>query len=99
MSLPYSAATAHRRQFTFSPIDYHFQWTTESDGRGWYSWDRMAGKKAAMQARNEAMKAAKLAGRTVKAFSIPDQLVSKGGIGSGNPHVEFVVTVYGFNAE
>jgi len=80
-------------QQIFSPTDYNFDW----DG-DWYKWDAKSGRSAALKARNaQARKLAKL-GYTVKKFSMRDQRISKGGIGSGHPHVEFWVTVYGFNA-
>jgi hypothetical protein len=34
----------------------------------------------------------------VTCFSLPGQLITRGGIGSGHPQVEFFVTGFGFNA-
>jgi hypothetical protein len=34
----------------------------------------------------------------VSCFTLPNSLRSMGGIGSGHPHIELVVTSYGFNA-
>jgi hypothetical protein len=80
-------------QQTFNPIDYGFAWTDD----GWYNWDAKLGRKLAMQARDAAAKRAKREGRTVTKFSMPNQLISRGGIGSGRPHIEQVVTCFGVN--
>lgn len=45
-----------------------------------------------------AAKQAQAEGKQVRKFSEPNQLISMGGIGSGHPHIEEVVTCYGFNA-
>jgi len=37
-------------------------------------------------------------GWQVRKWSEPNQLISRGGIGSGHPHIEEVVTVFGLNA-
>lgn len=81
-------------QQIFNPIDYAFSWTDD----GWYTWDSKAAVKHARQARDRAVKQLKADGRTVSKFSLPGQLVRRGGIGSGKPDVEFVVTCYGLNA-
>lgn len=82
-------------QRVFSP--HHtaaFQWIDD-----WYEYDPKEGKRLAMKARNDAAKRAKQDGYAVKKFSLPNQLVSLGGIGSGHPHIELFVTAYGFNAQ
>jgi hypothetical protein len=79
-------------QTTFNPIHFGFHWT---DDGSWYEWDRDAAHKAAQRERNLAAKCLRQAGRKVRCFNTPNQLMSKGGIGSGKTHVEFVVTVYG----
>jgi hypothetical protein len=81
-------------QHMFNPTDYGWTWT---DNGGWYNWDGEAGHKAALQARNAKMKELKAQGYKVKGFSLRDQLISRGGIGSGRAHIETVVTVYGVN--
>ena len=79
-------------QRSFNPIDYGFRWTAD-----WYEFDSAAAHKAAMQARNKEASALVKAGRKVKKWSQSGNLMSRGGIGSGKPHIEVVVTVYGFN--
>ena len=82
-----------RSQQIFNPVDYCFAWTAD----GWYTWDRPAAFIAARRARDEAAREAFKAGHQVRKFTLRDQLISRGGIGSGKPHVDFVVTCYGVN--
>ena len=79
-------------QKTFNPIDFGFAWTTD-----WYEWDRKAAHSAAMKARNTEAKRLRDLGKLVVKFTMRDQLISRGGIGSGKPHVQEVVTIYGIN--
>jgi hypothetical protein len=80
-------------QHRFNPIDYGFEWTED----GWYKWDSKAAHKQARQARDAEARLRKGAGQNVKKWSEPNQLMRRGGIGSGKPDVEFIVTIYGFN--
>lgn len=77
-------------QFNFNPADYCFSWTTD----GWYEWDRKAAQKAAMTARNVHAKVMAAKGKRVIKSSMPGQLITRGGIGSGKPQIEMFVTVY-----
>lgn len=80
-------------QMTFNPIKYGFEWTAD----GWYKWDSKAAHERAKKDRDAAARLAKADGRIVKKWSMGSQLISMGGIGSGHPHIEEVVTVYGIN--
>jgi hypothetical protein len=80
-------------QKVFNPIDYGFEFTSD----GWYTFDRTAATKAARRERDQQAKLYRAAGRTVRVWSEPNQLISRGGIGSGRPHIEEVVTVFGLN--
>lgn len=79
-------------QQTFNPSNYNFNWTDN-----WYEWDRKIAHKEALKARNLCVKLHKASGLTVTTFSLPNQLITRGGIGSGNPQIEMYVTVYGLN--
>lgn len=79
-----------REFLVFNPLDFGFKWTED----GWYTFDHKAAHRAAMSARNAAAKRAKKMGRTVRCSTSSNQLMSKGGIGSGNPHIELIVNVY-----
>ena len=81
-------------QKSFNPVDFAFDWTPD----GWYTFDRKAGRAAATKARNAEAKRLEQDGWTVKKWSLPSQLISRGGIGSGRPHIEEVVTVFYLNA-
>lgn len=81
-------------QQTFNPANYHFEWTPD----GWYSWDREAAHKAALQARNAYAKSLKAQGRRVTKSSMAGQLITRGGIGSGHPQIEMFCTVYTVSA-
>ena len=85
--------TMTHSQQTFNPIDYFFTWTDD-----WYTWDSKAAKKAALQARNAEVKRLRAEGYTVTTFTLSNQIVTRGGIGSGHPQIETVVSCYGFNA-
>lgn len=76
-------------QKVFNPVNYTFKWTED-----WYEWDRDAAHKAALKARNDEAKKLKAVGRRVGKYSTRDQLISKGGIGSGKPHISLVVNCY-----
>ena len=78
---------------SFNPIDYHFSWTSD-----WYSWDDKAAMKAALQARNAEAKRLRAEGWTVHVSASTGNLMSRGGIGSNHPHVEFFVPVYRIHA-
>ncbi len=79
-------------QKSFLPIDYKFEWTED-----WYKWDAEAGRTAALKARNAEAKRLKDKGHTVRKFSLRDQLISRGGIGSGKPHIELHMTCFLLN--
>ena len=81
-------------QQTFCPLDYGFEFTAD-----WYEFDRKTASKKAMAERNAEAKKLRKDGWKVRCFSMPNQLVSRGGIGSGNLHIEEWVTVYGLNAD
>ena len=80
---------SHRQQ-TFNPADFCFTWTAD----GWYEWDRDAAHKAAMQARNAHAKTLTGRGHKVRKTSMPGNLITRGGIGSGRPEISMFVTVY-----
>ena len=81
-----------RRQYTFNSVDYGFEWTTD-----WYTWDMVAGQKAALKERNAKARELRKAGWTVW-VSTSDSLFSQGGIGSGHPHIELWGKTYRVNA-
>jgi hypothetical protein len=81
------------RQETFNPVDFGgFEWTED-----WYRWDTAAGHRDARAARDSRARELRRAGHRVRCFMLRHQVVSRGGVGSGRPHVEFVVTVYGLS--
>lgn len=80
----------------------HAQWTVDAvelgfvfDGAGWYA--LKATDKDALKFRNKVSNLLRKAGLHVVGFSLPGQLRSKGGIGSGQPHIEVYTTCYGIN--
>ena len=85
-----------RNQQSFNPIDYTFQWTGE-DETGWYEWDRTEAHKQALKARNAEAKRLRAKGHKVRCGTHRDQLMSRGGIGSGRPHIELHVNCYYLN--
>lgn len=84
-----------RLQESFCPLDYGFCWTAD----GWYTFPYKEAHKAALAARNLMAKKLRAAGWKVTPYTHRNQLMSMGGIGSGNPHIELIVNCYGLNAE
>ena len=78
---------------TFNPIDFGFEWTND----GWYKWDSKEAHKQAMNARNQAAKEAQAKGNQIRRYVCSGQLITKGGIGTGHPEIQNVVTVYCFH--
>jgi len=81
-------------QRTFNPINYGFEFTAD----GWYKFDRKDATAKARKARDTEARELKAEGYTVRKWSEPNQLITRGGIGSGHPQIEEVVTVFGLNA-
>jgi hypothetical protein len=79
-------------QQIFNPINFGFSWTED-----WYTWDSKAGHTAAKQARNARIKELRQQGKNPRGFRLANQLISRGGIGSGQHHIQEVVTCYGVN--
>ena len=80
-------------QRTFNPADFGFEWTD-----GWYKFDYEAARKQALATRNQEAKRLRGRGYSVKVFTLKNQLMSMGGIGSGQPHITQYVSIYGLNA-
>lgn len=80
-------------QSVHSPAAHHFTWTAD-----WYEWDSKAAHKAALKARNAQAKMLKAQGFKVTTFSLPNQLRTVGGIGSGHPEISLMCNSYGLNA-
>jgi hypothetical protein len=85
--------SSNSQQQMFNPIDYGFTW----DG-DWYKFNYEAARKAAMAARSKRTKELKAQGWTVKSFTLSDQRITRGGIGSKHPEITQIVSVYGLNA-
>ena len=80
-------------QQMFNPVDFGgFEWTSD-----WYRWDAVAGHREAMRARDAKATILRKAGHRVRSSRGAIQVVARGGVGSGRPHIEFVVTCYGLS--
>lgn len=80
-------------QDSFNPVDFNFTWTDN----GWYEWDSEAAKRAAKKARDTKVNELRKLGYIVKKSVLKNQLITRGGIGTGRPHVEFIVDVYNYS--
>jgi hypothetical protein len=80
------------RQEIYSPTKHTFVWTED-----WYTWDHVQAHRLALKQRNARAKVLRANGYRVKCFSLPGQMITKGGIGSGRPEISLVATVYGIN--
>jgi hypothetical protein len=87
--------TGANMQKTFNPVNFCFAWTDDN----WYTWDRQEAHNQARQARDAEAKRLKAQGKRVSKFSMPNQLISRGGIGSGKPHIQLVATCYGVECD
>jgi len=81
-------------QYTFSPVRYGFEWTKD-----WYTMDYDAAKKKAMAARTKKAKELKAKGYNVRKFTLSNQRLTMGGIGTGHPEITIVCSVYMLNAD
>lgn len=80
-------------QRIYNPIKFEFSFNDEN----LYTWHSKNAHKIARQQRDADAKEWKRRGYRVKKFSLQNQLVKAGGIGSGNPEINEIVTCYGFN--
>ena len=80
-------------QQMFNPVVFGgFEWTAD-----WYVWNAVSGHLEARRARDDAARRLRRVGHRVRSFRLANQVISRGGAGSGRPHVDFVVTVYGLS--
>jgi len=84
-------------QVVYCPAAYAFAWTNDDTPMGWYAWDRDEAHSQALRARNAHAKDLKAQGYSPKKFSLRNQQIIRGGVGSGHPQIELVVTCYGIN--
>ena len=70
-----------------------FKWTGDGDDR-WYEFDSRLAHKEALRERNAAARQLRKEGHTVTCWTLPAQLRTLGGIGTGNPLIEEVISVY-----
>lgn len=91
LSRAMQAAEPRRKnpQHAFNPINYGFRWTKD-----WYEWDSKAATAAAKRDRDATAKQLQAQGHTVRKWSNARQLVRRGGIGTGHPEIDEVVTVF-----
>lgn len=81
-------------QFVYSPTRTgHFRWTDNN----WYEFDHVAAHQAAKKQRDDHAADLRKRGYLVKKFTHAKQLMTMGGIGTGNPQIELIVTCYGLN--
>lgn len=86
-------------QIVKSPADYCFEWTspTPDSPMGDYTWDRAKAHAQALRDRNQIAITLSRSDHNPRSFSIRDQTITLGGIGSGHPQIELAVTIYGLN--
>ena len=86
-------------QIIYNPADYEFEWTSPTPEKpmGWYKWDSKVAHRLALRDRNKNVKLLRENGTNPVSFSLKDQLITRGGIGSGHSEISLVVTCYGLN--
>lgn len=80
-------------QETFNPIRYSFHWVND-----WYTFNYDEARKLALAARRKRAKELRGAGWTVRTFTLRNQYMTLGGIGTGHPEITQVVSVFVINA-
>jgi len=86
-------------QVIYSPADYAFAWTspTAAEPMGWYQWNRMEAHRLALRDRNKNVKLLRENGYNPVSFSLRNQTITRGGMGSCHTEITLVVTCYGAN--
>ena len=79
-------------QQMFNPCDFHFEWTSD-----WYDWDLFEGHREARRVRDIVARRLRREGHKVRSFRLPNQVITRGGVGTNRSQIEFVVTVYGLS--
>lgn len=94
------------KEKTFNPINYGFKWVAvEGNEYGWYEFDSTEAHRQAKADRDFNVKILKEEQQRTATFgqailcnvrrhSLKNQLMKRGGIGSGHPEIEELVTVY-----
>ena len=88
------------RTDSFNPVDYGFKWIEQiiraNDGvdYGWYEFNSLDAHELAKQKRDERAKELKSSGHKIVKHTLKNQLITRGGIGSGHPEISVIVTVY-----
>ena len=77
----------------FCGDEFGFRWTPGN----WYEYDGPSAEKKARQARDAFAKELAARGEKPRKGSLGSQLVSKGGIGSGRPHIELYTKCFYVN--
>lgn len=90
-----------RQENSFNPINYTFKWmTVVGNPYGWYEFDSAEAHRQAKADRDASARALRTNGFTnVKKHSLKNNLMKRGGIGSGHPEIEELVTVYNVSWE
>ena len=81
---------------SFNPADYCFRWTPPPEGQdfGWYEWNEHLAHKEAKRERDAMERLHVDAGRKVRKGTIRNQLITRGGIGTGRFNVEATAKIY-----
>lgn len=83
-------------QESYNPIDTdYFRWTDD----GWYTFDRPAAHKQAKHVRDCRVRSLRAVGKTVRVWTLRNQRITRGGIGTGHPEIDLVVNVYMLESE
>jgi len=84
-------------QVIYNPADFEFTWIQDDTPTGWYVWHRDLAHRLALKARNSYALNLKAQGYSPKKFSIRNQQITRGGIGSSHPEITLWATCYGIN--
>lgn len=82
-------------QRTFLGADFGWEWI---ENGAWYKWDFTQGNRDALKARNAEAKRLQAEGWKVRKSSNTGNLISRGGIGSGQAHIEVHCNSYTLDA-
>ncbi|TXH13870.1 MAG: hypothetical protein E6R03_10485 [Hyphomicrobiaceae bacterium] len=84
-------------QESYNPADTdYFRWTADelSPGAEWYTFDSVSAHAQAKHIRDCRARSLRALSHKVRVWTLRNQRITRGGIGTGKPEIDLVVSVY-----